>query len=76
MALAASCDYMNAVNDLIHAYAEYRMLLFLFLVILLMGRLSGIARILVPGVGWVRRRITPSVRPLPCGGLDGPGTGL
>lgn len=51
MALAASCDYMNAVNDLIHACAEYRMLLFLFLVILLMGRLSGIARILVPVSG-------------------------
>lgn len=51
MAIQASCDYMNAVNDLIHAYAEYRMLLFLFLVILLMGSLSGIQRILVPVAG-------------------------
>ena len=51
MAISASCDYMNAVNDLVHAYAEYRMLLFLFLVILLMGSLRGIQRILVPVAG-------------------------
>ena len=51
MAISATCDYMNAVNDLIHAYAEYRMLLFLFLVILLMGGLRGIQRILVPVAG-------------------------
>ena len=51
MAISASCDYMNAVNDLIHAYAEYRMLLFLFLVILLMGSLRGIQKILVHVAG-------------------------
>lgn len=51
--LAASVDYMNALNDLLHDNAEYRIALFSFLMILLMGELTKGQRILTGSVSAV-----------------------